>query len=194
MLLALVAGSALGMMPEPRFAPRALDISQASVMADTIAPMLAWTDLFVDASGRVTGCRIVESSGSSRVDHAACDRALRMARFAPARDEAGQPVAALVHQGFAVNRPLPAPGVDFALAVDRAAPGAVADLRVVADPTGKVETCTVERSSGSAALDRAGCTALTGAVRPVVRDAGGTAVRAMALFSVGFATGTVSPK
>lgn len=194
MLLALLAGSALGTMPQPQFAPHVLDITQASVLADTTAPVVTWADLLVGLSGRVDVCTIAVSSGSSRVDETACARAARMARYTPARDEAGQPIAALLHQGFALNRSLPPPDLDFGLTVDRAPPGAVADLRVVADATGKVDTCAVDRSSGSAALDRAGCAAVIGVVRPVVRDASGVPVRAMARVSVGFATSAVSPK
>lgn len=52
----------------------------------------------------------------------------------------------------------------------------------------------LDRSSGSAALDQAGCTAVTGLVRPVVRDASGTPIRAISRVSVGFATSAVSPK
>jgi TonB family protein len=194
MLLALVAGSALGSMPLPQFAARTMDVSQASVLAATTAPMVTWADLFVDLSGRVDRCTIVVSSGSSLADRTACERAERMARFAPARDESGRPVAALVRQGFAVNRALPAADVDFALVVDRAPPGAVADLRIVADAAGKVETCAIETSSSSAPLDRAGCAAVTGVARPVVLDAAGAPVRAMSRVSVGFSTRAVSPK
>lgn len=194
MLLALFAGSMMGAMPMAQFAPRMLDVSQASVLAATTAPMVTWADLFVDTAGRVDRCTIAVSSGSSLVDRVACDRAMRFARFAPARDEDGQPVAALVRQGFAVNRAMPPPEVDFALTVDRAPPGAVADLRVVADPAGKVLTCAVDGSSGVAQLDHIACQAVSGLVRPVVRDVSGAPVRAVARLSVGFATGAVSPK
>lgn len=194
MLLALIAGSALGTMPLPQFTARAIDVSQANVLVAMTAPAVAWADLTIDATGRLIACTVPVPSGSTLLDHVACARATKMARFAPARDEAGQPVAARVRQGFAVNRPLPAPDVDFALVVDRAPPGAVADLRVVADPSGKVETCAVDASSGSVQLDKVACAAVIGVVRSAVRDAAGTPIRAMSRVSVGFSTSAVSPK
>lgn len=194
MLLALIAGSALGSMPLPQYLPRAIDVSQASVLASTTAPAWTWADLTVDATGRLVGCSVASSSGTKLLDHIACERANRIARFAPARDEDGQPVAAVVRQGFAVNRALPAPEVDFALAVDRAPAGAVADLRVVVDPAGKVLTCAVEVSSGMAQLDAVACRSVIGLVRPVVREASGTPIRAMSRLSVGFSTGAVTPR
>lgn len=194
MLLLVIAGAALGTMPVPQFAAKSMDVAYASVLADINAPMVTWADLTVDPSGQLVRCAVPAPSKSRLFDRVACDRATRFARFAPARDEAGQPVAALVRRGFAINGAVAVPDVDFGLAVDRAAPGTVADLRVVADAGGKVETCAVDRPSGSAALDRLACTALTGLVRPVVRDAAGTPVRAMSRVSVGFSTGAVSPK
>ena len=194
MLIALIAGSMMGTMPVAQFAPRMLDVSQASVLAATTAPMVTWADLFVDTAGRVGRCTTAVSSGSSLVDRVACDRAMRFARFVPARDEDGQPVAALVRQGFAVNRAMPPPEVDFALTVDRAPPGAVADLRVVADPAGKVLTCAIDRSSGVAALDTLACDAVFGVVRTVVRDASGVPVRGMSRASVGFVSGAIATR
>lgn len=49
--------------------------------------------LAVDASGRVTDCTIVESSGYPRLDEATCHNASRRARFDPASDGAGDRVA-----------------------------------------------------------------------------------------------------
>jgi TonB family protein len=47
----------------------------------------------VNAEGTVTDCRVVESSGYRLLDAAACDRAQRVGRFKPARDDGGNPVA-----------------------------------------------------------------------------------------------------
>ncbi len=194
MLLIMIAGAMLGAMPVPQFAARTLDVSQASVLAATTAPMVTWADLFVDTSGHVDRCAIVVASGSALLDKVACERAGRFAHFSPARDEDGRPVAARIRQGFSVNRPVPAADIDFAMTVDHAPPHAVTDLRVVADQTGKVQTCAVDASSGVSQLDRLACGAVSDLVRPVVRDGSGSPVRAVSLLSVGFATGVVSPK
>ncbi|ABC64843.1 energy transducer TonB [Erythrobacter litoralis] len=49
--------------------------------------------LSVDASGRVTGCRIARSSGHSQLDEATCRNMERRARFRPATDGSGNEVA-----------------------------------------------------------------------------------------------------
>ena len=55
--------------------------------------------LTVDASGRVTGCSVTASSGSSQLDQTTCRLLQRRARFTPARDNTGQPI------GDTVNSP-----------------------------------------------------------------------------------------
>ena len=52
----------------------------------------------VDAEGRVTGCTIVQSSGSSSLDATTCRIFERRFRYAPARDAAGNPVPASLTQ------------------------------------------------------------------------------------------------
>ena len=49
--------------------------------------------LAIDASGRVQGCTIVASSGFPGLDKATCDKVSRRARFDPATDGEGRPVA-----------------------------------------------------------------------------------------------------
>jgi TonB family protein len=49
-------------------------------------------ELAVGVDGRVTGCTIVGSSGSRLLDSTTCAILVRRARFAPARDQSGQPV------------------------------------------------------------------------------------------------------
>lgn len=49
--------------------------------------------LSVDKNGSATACRIVESSGSASLDARTCELALANARFVPAKDANGQPVA-----------------------------------------------------------------------------------------------------
>ena len=45
----------------------------------------------IGANGRVTGCSVTRSSGSSRLDSAACSGMQRYARFNPAKDRNGNP-------------------------------------------------------------------------------------------------------
>lgn len=49
--------------------------------------------LSVDASGKVTGCAVTGSSGSSLLDDATCKNMQRRARFDPATDGEGKPVS-----------------------------------------------------------------------------------------------------
>lgn len=47
----------------------------------------------VNADGRISGCRIVRSSGDPYVDANVCEAAIRYLVFSPARDPSGRPVA-----------------------------------------------------------------------------------------------------
>jgi TonB family protein len=49
----------------------------------------------VDATGRVTGCAVVVSSGSQSIDKATCDVSLRRGRFHPAIGADGRPIAGI---------------------------------------------------------------------------------------------------
>lgn len=48
----------------------------------------------IRTDGRIENCRITRSSGSRELDGWTCDLLVRRYRFAPSRDESGQPVAA----------------------------------------------------------------------------------------------------
>lgn len=48
--------------------------------------------LEIDRNGRVTGCNIVESSGSELLDTTTCSQAILYGRFEPARDASGKAV------------------------------------------------------------------------------------------------------
>ena len=52
--------------------------------------------LTVGVDGRVTGCAVTQSSGSSLLDSTTCRILRSRARFAPARDAAGNPQAGVV--------------------------------------------------------------------------------------------------
>lgn len=49
--------------------------------------------LDVDATGQVTACEIVKSSGSVTLDRATCSLMTTRGRFVPAQDDAGKPIA-----------------------------------------------------------------------------------------------------
>ena len=48
--------------------------------------------LTIDKTGRVSGCAVTHSSGSSLLDTATCQVLRRRAHYAPAIDELGQPI------------------------------------------------------------------------------------------------------
>lgn len=52
--------------------------------------------LTVDATGRVANCTIIQSSNHESLDNATCNILSRRARFIPARDASGNPVASRV--------------------------------------------------------------------------------------------------
>lgn len=47
----------------------------------------------IDAAGRITGCNIIQSSGSELLDSTTCIQLISNGRFSPARDKNGKPVA-----------------------------------------------------------------------------------------------------
>lgn len=49
--------------------------------------------LDIDALGRITQCRVLETSGSDLLDSATCTQAIINGRFRPGRDAAGKPMA-----------------------------------------------------------------------------------------------------
>ncbi len=55
----------------------------------------------VDATGRVSDCTVVRSSGFKALDAETCKVVQRKARFAPARDEQGRPVAGVLYGDIA---------------------------------------------------------------------------------------------
>jgi len=82
--------------PEPRKPMQELigpDDYPASALAQRAEGWVDFT-LEVGANGRVTGCTITFSSGSSALDSATCRILRSRARFTPARDSNGMPVAA----------------------------------------------------------------------------------------------------
>jgi len=50
--------------------------------------------VWVDATGRVSTCEIIESSAAAPLQEATCNIIKRRARFTPAKDAAGKPIRA----------------------------------------------------------------------------------------------------
>ena len=84
--------------PQPRQELRALvsaDDYPASALAKREQGRVGFT-LDVGANGRVTGCTVTRSSGSSALDNVTCMIMVRRARFTPAVDSNGMPAAVRV--------------------------------------------------------------------------------------------------
>ncbi|MBV9930892.1 MAG: energy transducer TonB [Alphaproteobacteria bacterium] len=73
--------------------------------------------LEVDENGRPTGCRVIESSGFESLDTATCRLLQERARFTPARDRQGKPIADIFFQRIAwrLTEPDQEPAVEAAL-------------------------------------------------------------------------------
>lgn len=56
--------------------------------------------LNVDAGGCPTACRVTYSSGHQILDDTTCSLMMARARFKPAEDDAGKPIAAVWHSRF----------------------------------------------------------------------------------------------
>ncbi|WP_431470677.1 energy transducer TonB [Sphingosinithalassobacter sp. LHW66-3] len=94
----------------------------------------------IDTSGYVTGCSVVESSGSVSLDVASCVLITERFRFEPARSANGAPVSEMRTQRIRWELPEPAdePLTSFALAMryELAPDGSLADCEIV--PIGNV--------------------------------------------------------
>jgi TonB family protein len=138
--------------------------------------------LTVGLNGRVTHCTVVVSSGSAALDSATCRLLRARARFTPARDSDGAPrygaaavrivwgdpqvgasAAPQVHFP-PVQPPRPRAPLasligrqDYSLGMLGDPPRGPVELRLAVDAIGRVEGCTITRSSGSSAIDSATC-------------------------------------
>lgn len=76
-------GAVASWFPEDSYPPAARAAGQAGRTAFS---------LDIDPLGRVTGCNIVETSGSELLDSTTCSQAILNGRFKPARDASGRAV------------------------------------------------------------------------------------------------------
>lgn len=134
----------------------------------------------IGEDGRVSNCKVLETSGSLALDISACSRMEAYARYEPARDAQGQSIASSTTQSVRYLLPKDAyvpPAFDHPVPVqeptwrkeafDREYNAALrkADVeyvvfQLVIDESGKPTGCGMNVSTGDAALDRQGCAAL----------------------------------
>lgn len=127
--------------------------------------------LDVDASGAVTACHILATSGFWILDEETCSILRHRASFIPALDADGKPVAATYTSAFtwargdkgkteweALIRAVGEPGFVAVTVKDLPASYRQRPLvRIRFDQAGKPVECRLEIGSGSAAVDRAAC-------------------------------------
>jgi TonB family protein len=120
--------------------------------------------LTVTADGRVSGCKVTETSGSEALDALTCRIATQRARFTPAHDEAGKAVAGdyWVAVTWGTNSDVTPISIPMELGVKTLPAGykQPAQMHVLFDADGRPTRCDTASSSGSAAADRAVCAAI----------------------------------
>ena len=159
---------------QPRSAPQnwvqPSDYPDSAVRRDAFGMVRFRLD--VDATGSVTGCHILNTSGFWVLDERTCLLLSRRAKFYPARDASGEAIPAVFVSNFfwahgdanlrdwkALVRDVTDP---FRMDVTvKKLPAsykepALARVRFL-ESDGKPELCTIELSSGSAATDRVAC-------------------------------------
>jgi len=119
------------------------------------------TLLHVSIDGRVTSCTVTESSGFLKLDMKTCSLLKSRARFDPAKDAAGGPVAGEYRSANAwgVDEHQPRTTIDVSLQVssvpaDYRTP---VKARLISDADGHISACEITATSGSNAADRAAC-------------------------------------
>lgn len=155
--------------------------------------------LTVGPNGRVTYCTVARSSGSAALDATTCRLMRARARFRPARDADGTPRfgaaagriswripggppvvwpfgASPAVEGATPKADLPAlvHPQDYPASALRARESGRVEFRLDVGLTGRVEGCTITRSSGSSALDSTTCRLMRSRARfTPARDAQG---------------------
>jgi TonB family protein len=119
----------------------------------------------IDEHGGVTRCEIQDSSGVPDLDAMACEKVTERARFRPARDQGGNPVAGQWSSSVLWQIP-----EEVAEAVPQ--PGELV-VSLVVERDGTVSDCTVERAEGVASQAVVGeLCAEAGSFEPILDDRG----------------------
>lgn len=144
----------------------------------------------VGADGAVTGCRVTASSGSAALDDGTCRVMRERARYTPARDAAGRPVADMVAEQ--VNWALPREPVgararanlasyvrpeDYPADAQIAGESGRVEFEADVSPQGRVVNCRVMRSDAGEMLNLRTCHIMLIRARfEPARDSAGRAV------------------
>lgn len=143
------------------------DYPDASLAANETG--IVSTSILVDANGKPRSCQVTETSLYPRLDRATCALLLKRARFTPAQDADGRPVAGEYFRStsFGIDRKQPSSTIMTSLTVERAPPNYRQPVRADAefDGAGAMVACRVTASSGSAAADATACAWAKGQVR-----------------------------
>jgi len=120
--------------------------------------------LYVSTSGKVTGCKVTETSGSAALDALTCRIATQRARFTPARDAGGQVTAGddYVAVTWGTGKDVMPIRIPMQMGVKALPAGYAqpAEMHILFGGDGKPMRCDTATSSGSAAADRAICAAI----------------------------------
>jgi len=152
--------------------------------------------LYIAADGKVTGCKVTETSGAEALDALTCRLATQRARFAPARDAGGQAVAGdyYVAVTWGTNDDVTPIRIPMELGVKAMPAGYTqpAEMHVLFDGDGKPVRCDTATSSGSQAADRAVCAAITreASVKPAPKSGSDEAPVATRTYVATLTTGT----
>lgn len=140
--------------------------------------------LLVDVTGKVTDCRVSDTSGFLELDQHTCAVLLVRGKFKPARDANGTAVVSVYKGSFtwkqfgdsdkALKAMRPDPfGIELSLQKLPRGYERPALLRVHFTSEGKPDSCRAEVGSGSVALDKVACEqAMAQTVRPAPRPDG----------------------
>jgi len=118
--------------------------------------------LAINAAGVPVNCTVTQSSGRSDLDDTACRLIVERARFSPAKDARGRPVAGSYENSvrWAIPResPVPQPGELVA--------------NVIIEKDGTISSCTVEKATGSYERMKERVCERTGSYEPILDDKG----------------------
>ncbi|HEU4968733.1 TonB family protein [Sphingomonas sp.] len=123
-----------------------------------------WFEISVSESGKPFACSTIVSSGVIDLDRKSCAAILVRGHFTPARDGNGQALPGTIRHAVRWSipprkAPLSEMPADLVLPVNRLparAKGSVI-LRLVEASDGAVESCEIEKTSGSRQLDSLAC-------------------------------------
>ena len=154
--------------------------------------------LYVGADGKVSGCKVTETSGSDALDALTCKIAAQRARFSPAHDAGGQAAAGDYYVAVAWGSGSDVAPIQIPMQLGvKAMPAGyrqAAWAHVLFGADGKPTRCDMTISSGSVAADRAVCAAIDAqaSVKPTPKSGSAEAPVATRTYIATLTTGTPS--